>query len=245
MRRLAFLAVPVDDVTTPEALDWFAQAIARCSCAQVCTVNPEFVMAAQHNAAFRALLQAAPLCLPDGQGLLWAARLRGLKLRERVAGSSFVWRISERAAADGWRIFLLGAAEGVAAAAAQALCAAHPALRVVGTHSGSPHPDALAGILAQVHAAQPDVLLVAFGAPQQDLWIAANHMALAVPVMMGVGGALDFVAGIAQRAPAWMQQLGLEWLHRLLLQPWRWRRMLALPQFAWRVLTQPGAVREA
>ncbi|MDA1217130.1 MAG: WecB/TagA/CpsF family glycosyltransferase [Chloroflexi bacterium] len=244
MRRLAFLAVPVDDVTTPEALDWFAHAIAGRSCAQVCTVNPEFVMAAQHNAAFRAVLQAAPLCLPDGQGLLWASRLRGHTLRERVAGSSFVWRIGARAAADGWRIFLLGAAEGVAAAAAQVLCTAHPALQVVGTYSGSPHPDALPAILAQVHAAQPDVLLVAYGAPQQDLWIAANRAVLAVPVMMGVGGALDFVAGVAQRAPQWMQQLGLEWLHRLLLQPWRWRRMLALPQFAWLMLTQPDAVRE-
>lgn len=244
MQRLAFLAVPVDDVTTPEALDWFAHAITGRGCAQVCTVNPEFVMAAQRNAAFRAVLQAAQLCLPDGQGLLWASRLRGHTLRERVAGSSFVWRVCERAAADGWRIFLLGAAEGVAAAAAQVLRAAHPALQVVGTYSGSPQPDALPAILAQVHAAQPDVLLVAYGAPQQDLWIAANRTVLAVPVMMGVGGALDFVAGVAQRAPQWMQQLGLEWLHRLLLQPWRWRRMLALPQFAWQMLTQPDAVRK-
>lgn len=244
MQRLDFLGVPVDDVTTREALDWFSHAIAGRSCAQVCTVNPEFVMAAQHNEAFRAVLQAAQLCLPDGQGLLWASRLRGHPLRERVAGSSFVWHVCARAAADGWRIFLLGAAEGVAATAAQVLCAAHPALQVVGTYSGSPHPDALPAILAQVHAARPDVLLVAYGAPQQDLWIAANRAMLAVPVMMGVGGALDFVAGVAQRAPQWMQQLGLEWLHRLLLQPWRWRRMLALPQFAWQMLKQRDAVRK-
>jgi len=90
----------------------------------------------------------------------------------------------------------------------------------------------------RIHAAHPDILFVAYGAPAQDLWITRNLNRLGVPVAMGVGGAFDFIAGRAQRAPRWVQRLGLEWLHRLIHQPWRWRRMLALPKFVWLVMQE-------
>jgi N-acetylglucosaminyldiphosphoundecaprenol N-acetyl-beta-D-mannosaminyltransferase len=139
--------------------------------------------------------------------------------------------VAELAARKGYRLFLLGAAEGVADLCAQRLSNRYPDLQIVGTYSGSPAVEEEDGILALVKQAKPDILFVAYGAPQQDKWIARNLARLGVPLAMGVGGALDFIAGAAVRAPRWMQRLGLEWLHRLYREPWRWRRMLALPRF--------------
>lgn len=238
------LSIPVHDVTFAETLDWFEQAIASGITHQVCTVNPEFVMAAQTNSQFRRVLQTADLCLPDGQGLLWAARLRGAPLRERVPGSTLLWSLSERAALKGWQLYFLGASEGVAARAASILQSHYPGLRVAGTYSGSPDQDMAPSIIKRVRAAKPDMLLVAFGAPQQDLWIDRYLGELDTALVMGVGGSFDFVAGVTQRAPEWVQRIGLEWLHRLIRQPWRWARMTSLPRFAWKTLTRRDAIQK-
>lgn len=210
-----------------QTLDWVAAAIAAGQPRQICTANPEFVMLARRDPDFRAVLQRADLVLPDGVGLLWAARRLGQRLPERVAGSDLIYRLAERGAAQGWRIYYLGAAEGVAARTAERLRARYPGLVVAGTFAGSPRPEDDEALAARVQAAQPDVLLVAYGAPRQDLWIARNRARLSVPVSVGVGGAFDFVAGVAVRAPAWAQRLGLEWLHRLWRQPWRARRIFS------------------
>jgi N-acetylglucosaminyldiphosphoundecaprenol N-acetyl-beta-D-mannosaminyltransferase len=201
-------------------------------------VNPEFVMMAQSNAEFREVLAQADLCMADGVGLLWAARRQGHTLPERVTGSDGVPRIAERAAQRGWGLYLLGAAPGVAQCTARILAARYPGLRITGAHAGSPAESDAEGIVGLVRAAAPDILFVAFGAPQQDLWIARHREALGVPVMMGVGGAFDHIAGVRRRAPYWLQRLNLEWLFRLVTQPWRWRRQLALPRFVWAVLRQ-------
>jgi N-acetylglucosaminyldiphosphoundecaprenol N-acetyl-beta-D-mannosaminyltransferase len=148
-----------------------------------------------------------------------------------VTGVDTVQRIAELAARKGYCLFLLGAAQGVANLCAQRLNNKYPNLQIVGAYSGSPAVEEEDGIVALVKQAKPDVLFVAYGAPQQDKWIARNLNRLGVPLAMGVGGAFDFIAGMAVRAPQWMQRLGLEWLHRLYCEPWRWRRMLALPRF--------------
>lgn len=205
---------------------------------QAVTVNPEFIMAAQHNASFRQVLNRSDLALADGWGVQAAARLLGQRLPARVTGADGVPRLAGLAAARGWRLFLLGAAPGVAARAADILQAQHPALQIVGTYAGSPNPVDEDVIVRQVLAAQPDILFVAYGAPAQDLWIARNQDRLRIPLAMGVGGALDFVAGVRQRAPRWVQDVHLEWLYRLWQEPWRWRRQLALPQFVLAVLGQ-------
>jgi N-acetylglucosaminyldiphosphoundecaprenol N-acetyl-beta-D-mannosaminyltransferase len=147
-----------------------------------------------------------------------------------------VVRVAALAAERGYRLYLLGAAPGVAEEAARRLVDAHPGLVIAGTYAGSPAPEEEDAIVARITAAAPDVLFVAYGAPKQDLWIARNLERLRVPVVMGVGGAFDFISGRARRAPAWMQRMGLEWLHRLIHQPWRWRRMLALPRFLFAVV---------
>ena len=121
-------------------------------------------------------------------------------------------------------------------ATAETLRRRYPGLPVVGTFAGSPRPEEAPAILARLRQARPDVLFVAYGAPRQDLWIARYQPDLQIPVAMGVGGAFDFLAGVVPRAPRWMREAGLEWLYRLLRQPWRWRRMRVLPRFVLDVL---------
>lgn len=233
--RVRILGVGVDSMTTEGALAQIESFVQEGGTHQVVTVNPEFVMEAQSDEPFRRLLNEADLALADGIGVVWAARLLGHWLPERVAGSDLVPRIAQRAAEAGWRLFFLGAPPGVAKGAAQILREGYPGLQVAGAYAGSPAPEMEEAIVERIRATHPDILLVAYGAPAQDQWIARNLDPLGVPVVMGVGGAFDFIVGRAKRAPLWVQRLGLEWLHRLFHEPWRWRRMLALPKFAWLV----------
>lgn len=231
------LGIPVHSLTAADALAAVRRFMGEPRLHQIATVNPEFVMAAQDNAAFAEVLRAADLNLPDGVGLLYAARYLGRPLPERVPGSEFVYHLAETAAAEGWPLFLLGAAPGVAEEAAAILTAKYPGLNIAGTHAGSPGPAENDAIVGLINDSGAQLLYVAYGAPQQDLWIGRNRDRLpAVRVAMGVGGSLDFITGRAVRAPQWAQDAGLEWLHRLVKEPWRWRRMLALPRFAWRVV---------
>jgi N-acetylglucosaminyldiphosphoundecaprenol N-acetyl-beta-D-mannosaminyltransferase len=234
--RVDILGIKIDDVTSEEALARIEQFVADSRPHLVTTVNPEFIVAAQTDAAFAQILNQADLNLPDGQGLLWAARLLGIPLRERVTGVDTLIRLAELSAEKGYAIYLLGAAEGVAEAAAQVLKGRFPGLRVVGTYAGSPAPDEEDGIVERIRRADPQLLFVAYGAPRQEQWIVRNMPRLQVTVAMGVGGAFDFISGKTSRAPIWLQRLGLEWLHRLAHQPWRWRRMTALPRFCWLLL---------
>ncbi len=230
------LNVPVHPVTYEDFLrvvgDYIAQGLPR----QICTANPEFVMTAQRNPAFLAVLQNADLVLPDGVGLLWAAKRLGRPLPERVTGSDGIYVLAERGAREGWRFFFLGAQPGVAEKTAAILTERYPGLQVVGTYPGSPDARDYPEIARRIKSAHPDILLVAYGAPKQDLWIAAHKEDLQVPVSIGVGGAFDHVAGVRKRAPKLFIRLNLEWLWRLVTQPWRWKRQLDLPRFVWQVI---------
>lgn len=198
----------------------------------VVTLNPEMVMGARRDAALWRVIQRATLVTPDGIGIVWASRLLGGGLPERVTGVDLIERLAPMLASRGHRLFLLGAGPGIGDEAAQRLLEHAPGLVIVGIHGGSASPDDADTILAAIRQAKPDLLCVAFGSPAQELWIAEHREELDVPVAIGVGGALDFIAGALQRAPRWMRAVGLEWLYRLLRQPWRWKRMLALPRFA-------------
>lgn len=236
--RVTILGIGVDNVTMADALEKLAGFAASGAFHHAVTVNPEFVMVAQRDAAFAGVLNDADLAVPDGVGLLWAARWQRTPLRERVAGVDLVERLSGVAAQRGLRVFFLGAQPSVAEATAAILARRYPGLIVAGTFAGSPRAGDEDAITSLIAAAQPQILFVAYGAPQQDLWIARNRARLGACVAMGVGGAFDFIAGRARRAPRWVQRLGLEWLHRLLHEPRRWRRMLALPRFAWAVFSR-------
>lgn len=202
------------------------------------TVNPEFVMRARKDPDFARVLESADLCLPDGVGVVWAARRQGCTVREPVTGTDLVPHIAAMCARRGLGLFLLGAGPGVAHELAAELRSQHPALRV-GSFSGSPDPASDGETLKAIRAHDTRVLLVAFGAPKQELWIDRLKDQLDVAVAIGVGGAFDYLTGRVARAPAWMRRAGLEWLHRLVHQPWRIRRMAVLPAYAIRVLLTP------
>jgi N-acetylglucosaminyldiphosphoundecaprenol N-acetyl-beta-D-mannosaminyltransferase len=232
VRSLDILGVRVDDVTYAEALRLLQQYVASGQPHYVVTPNPEIVMTAREQPALRLALAGASLAIPDGGGLLLAARLWGCPLREQVRGTDLVYRAAAQGSRDRQRWFLLGAEPGVAAEAGRRLSARYPGLQIAGTYAGSPHPRDDGPTSEAVSAAGPvDVLLVAYGAPGQELWMARNVAALGVPVAIGVGGVFNYIAGRALRAPRWMRGAGLEWLFRLVTEPWRWRRQLALPRF--------------
>ncbi|MCB8943078.1 MAG: WecB/TagA/CpsF family glycosyltransferase [Ardenticatenaceae bacterium] len=234
---ISILNTPVHPVTMAHTIALAQQFMAEARLHQIATTNPEFVMAAQQDEAFRQVLWQADLCIPDGVGLVYAARWLGRPLPQRVPGSELIYHLAALAAQNGWKLFLLGAAPGVAEEAAVILQQKYPGLLIAGTFAGSPDPAANETIVQHINDSQADMLFVAYGAPRQDKWIARNKEALpTVRLALGVGGALDFVTGRAIRAPRWLQNLGLEWLYRLLREPWRWRRMLALPRFALQVL---------
>jgi N-acetylglucosaminyldiphosphoundecaprenol N-acetyl-beta-D-mannosaminyltransferase len=226
------LGVRVDDVTYAEAVGILLHALASRSSVVVTTPNPEIVMLARRDPSFRDVVNRARLNIPDGIGLVLAARLQGERLREHVQGTDLVLRLASALAPSGSRWFLLGGMGDVSARAAAFLRSSFPGLRVVGAMPGDPSPAADAEVRAALRAAGPiDVLLVAYGAPKQERWLDRNLAALDIPIGIGVGGVFDYLSGDRPRAPPWVRRLHLEWLHRLITQPWRWRRMLALPHF--------------
>lgn len=245
MTVVRILGVELDAVDSATALARIERLWAAGGSHQVVTINPELVMLAQRDTTYRTVLNRAALRLADGVGLLWAARVLGQRLPERVTGVDTFQSLAARCAATGRSVFLLGGRPGVAEQAARRLCEHAPGLRVAGTYAGSPASAEEEVIIRRVRTAAPDVLFVAFGSPAQELWIARTRERLGVPVAMGVGGAFDFVAGRVPRAPCWMRQAGLEWLYRLIRQPWRWRRQLALPLFVALVLREAVLARRA
>ncbi len=238
MHSIQILGVRVDDATYDDLLAAVDRYVASGRPHQIVTLNPEMLIAAHEDPAFRLNLAESDLNVADGVGIMLAARLLGRPLRERVTGSDGIYRLARHSAERGYRVYFLGAGPGVADTAAQSLAAAYHGLTVAGTYGGSPADGESAAVVEQVRAAAPHLLLVAYGVPAEEKWIARHRHDLGVPVMIGVGGSFDFVAGITRRAPPWMRRAGLEWLHRLLREPWRWRRQLALPRFLGLVIMQ-------
>lgn len=237
--RVHILGLPVDNISYVQwmnLIDKWVKTGTRTH--HVCTTNPEFMMMAQHDPNFRHILKRADLCVPDGSGLLWAAKLMKSPLKERVTGSDGVPRIAKEAAKRDWKLFFLGAAEGIAEEAAQILMAENLGLQVVGTYSGSPSAEEEEDLVNRVNASGADILLVAYGAPEQDKWIARNMPRLNVKMAMGVGGTFDFIVGRIARAPQWMQDYHLEWLFRLYKEPWRIWRIMRLPRFVFAVIVR-------
>lgn len=232
------LGVRVDRITQQQAIERIDQLVVQhkespttLPCQQVVTVNTEFVMMAQHDTVFRNIINHAALVIADGIGIVWGTRYIGKPTPERVTGTDTLVELAKLCANKGYRLYLLGAAPGVAEEAATRLQELAHGLKIAGTYAGSPTPAGEDSIIEYVRASRADILCVAYGAPAQELWIARNLSRLPVAVAMGVGGAYDFLSGRQLRAPQAMQRMGLEWLYRLYREPWRWRRMLAIPRF--------------
>jgi len=195
-------------------------------------------MAAQKNHEFRHAINKSALTVADGIGVVWATRFVGFPTPERITGTDTLVALAKRCAEKSYRLYLLGAAPGVAEQAGERLQELAPELQIAGAYAGSPSPDEVDVIIERIHAANADILCVAYGAPAQDLWIYNNLSRLPTAIAMGVGGAYDFLSGRQRRAPQLMQRMGLEWLYRLYREPWRWKRMLALPHFFIQVLVR-------
>jgi N-acetylglucosaminyldiphosphoundecaprenol N-acetyl-beta-D-mannosaminyltransferase len=229
--RSRVLGVPVD--VCP---DVFAVALAlrERGGGQIVTLNAEMTMAARANPELGRAIAAADLVIPDGAGVVWALGRQGHRVR-RSPGIELARRLLEHGAAHHWRVALVGASPAVMEQLLARLGAEIPALRVVFSAHGYQPVEAWPALEARLLAARPDLVLVALGVPRQETWIAdlpGRHGGL----WMGVGGSFDVWAGAKKRAPAWMGALHIEWLYRLVQEPRRWRRMLALPAFAWAVL---------
>jgi N-acetylglucosaminyldiphosphoundecaprenol N-acetyl-beta-D-mannosaminyltransferase len=227
------LGCRVDAVDRAEAVERIVLLAQGSAPSIVVTLGVEMVMYAQRNRRFRDLVARSALSLCDTIGILLASRLQGGPLRERVTGIDLIDPLAHRSAAGGdVRLFLFGGAPGVAERAAAALRANHPGLGVAGTRNGYFNAGESAGIAAAIAASRANVVLVGLGSPKQEYWLEEYLGATGAGVGIGVGGAFDVLAGTVPRAPRLLQRVGLEWLYRLIREPSRWRRQLALPQFA-------------
>lgn len=235
--RVTILGIPFDRVDLDAAVQRVAYLTEEGRPHLIVTANPEAVMAAQRDSNLAAAIRGADLVVADGVGIVWAARRLGYPLPGRVAGIDLMAELCAWAAGAGRTVFLLGGEAGVAERAAGTLVALYPGLRVAGTRDGQTGLWDGAAV-AEVSAAQPDLLFAGLGMPLQEKWLAKHLDRLNVRLAMGVGGSLDVLAGRVRRAPPWARRLHLEWLYRLAHQPSRWRRQLALPKFVWAILTR-------
>lgn len=232
------LGVEVDDVSLVEALAKVKDQIDSGKKGYIVTPNPEIIVRAQSDHHYKSILNGAFLSLADGFGITAASKILRKPIIERIAGVDFVAELAALAAEHGYSLFLLGAAEGVAAQAAEKLKNLFPSLNIVGTYSGGALEKNQQKILEEVQKVSVDILIAAFGPPKQERWIAENLPALNVKVAVGVGGALDFIAGEKPRAPVWMRKVGLEWFFRLVNEPTRAKRQLSLIKFVYLVFKE-------
>jgi len=215
----------------------------------VCVANVHTVTECQRSEEFRRIHNRAGMVTPDGVPLVWVSRLQGARQVRRVYGPDLLLAVSEASARRGYRHYFYGGAEGVAERLAENLCARYPGLQVAGLECPpfrplTPPEDAAA--VERINAAQPDIVWVGLGAPKQERWMAEHYGRLEAPVIVSVGAAFDFHAGIKKQAPHWMQRIGMEWLHRLASEPRRlWKRYLINnPWFVWLVMLQLSGIRK-
>lgn len=250
---MKILGIRVDNLNYTKTLKKIGEFVVSRKPHQICTVNPEFIIAAQNDSEFRHIINNADLCTPDGAGLLFVAKtILHHQLQERVTGTDLVDKIAAISQKNSYRVFLLGGEHDSGKKTANSLLNKYPQLNIVGIYEGrpvirpitkklwradynikktmdmttsrNPHDPNL-DIIRRITKTRPHILLVAYGAPKQDKFIARYKKELNIPVMIGIGGAYDFISGRAKRAPKIFQSLWLEWFWRLFNQPWRIKRI--------------------
>ena len=217
---IRILGVRVDEINMEDALAAVEKFIAAFHAgqkrlSQIVTINPEGIWLARGDSQLAQIIEEAALVTPDGNGVLWAAQQQGVTIPERVAGIDLTYRLAELAAQKGWSLYLLGAKEGIAKAAAAKLTEQYPGLIIKGVENGYFR----------------DREQQALGMPFQEKWLFEHRDQLGCGVAIGVGGSFDVISGQVRRAPAFLRKLRLEWLWRLLSDPKRWRRYLVIPRF--------------
>lgn len=238
--RVQLLGCPIDVVDMQEAVARCEAAIAAGEYLQQASVNAAKVVSTCQDEALSAMLAESGLVTADGQSIVWAARLLGVPLPERVAGIDLMLRLLALAAADGHRIYVLGARREVLDSALEHLRARYPGLAVAGARDGYYDDSELEEVCEEIRAAHADLLFVAMSSPRKEHFLGAYGASLGVGFAMGVGGSIDVIAGVTQRAPRLLQRLGLEWAYRLAQEPRRLagRYLRTNLRFAWLVLKE-------
>ncbi|MBI4059431.1 WecB/TagA/CpsF family glycosyltransferase [Candidatus Microgenomates bacterium] len=267
-KHAVILNIKIDSSSASSLLAQISDWVERKKKFYVVTPNPEIVIAAQSDPVLASILNSADMSLPDGIGLVWASKLsskftpegssfasvQSSKLEERISGIDVMEDLIKMAAEKQWRVFLLGGKSGVAATAAKNLTALPaqagqwpnsliafdngPWLDNEGKSVNKEEKIKEREVLKKINLFKPDLLFVGFGAPKQEKWVASNYNKLQTYGIMVVGGSFDYLAGRVPRAPLWLRNLGLEWLFRLILEPWRIGRQLSLLKFIWAVVTR-------
>jgi N-acetylglucosaminyldiphosphoundecaprenol N-acetyl-beta-D-mannosaminyltransferase len=249
MEKIEILGVKINNISFNQTVKTVDNFIIDKKPKQLVTVNPEFIITAQRDEEFNSILNKADLSVPDGEGLIFVSKyFLNKPLQQRVTGVDLVYAICKLASQKKYPVFLLGGEHGVGELSAKVLKQKFPGLIIAGTYEGKPnikdveiedikskritdikmkHADPNLKIVAKVCAAKPKILFVAYGAPKQDKFIYRYKKQLNIPIMMGVGGAYDFISGHSKRAPKFIQSIGLEWLWRLVMEPWRYKRIFS------------------
>jgi N-acetylglucosaminyldiphosphoundecaprenol N-acetyl-beta-D-mannosaminyltransferase len=243
--RIDLLGCPVDALTMEQTVARVEKAIAQRETTQHVAINAAKVVRYQHDEALRAAVDGCELATADGQPVVWASRLLGPALPERVAGIDLMDSLLGVSRERGYGVFLLGARAEVLERAEREILRRHPGVRIVGRHHGYFGAEGEADVVDEVAAAEPDILFVALETPAKELFLARNRERLAVPFVMGVGGSFDVLAGERRRAPRWMRRTGLEWLFRLSQDPRRLARRYVVGNsaFIWLVLKDAVRIR--
>jgi N-acetylglucosaminyldiphosphoundecaprenol N-acetyl-beta-D-mannosaminyltransferase len=227
-----FAGIKVDNLDLVEALQRLDE-IMHSEPGMIVTPNPEMIVTSQHDEALKSMLNSSRLRIPDGISMVVVSRLLGHPLKERVTGIDLMLKIIEVCARNGYRVFLLGGGSGVAEEAAFNLGKQFPKLRLAGTYHGYFKEGDDLEVANKIRQAGIDILFVGLGAGRQEKWLNRHLLDLGIKVGMCVGGSFDVISGRKKRAPVWIQKLYIEWLYRLLSEPNRWKRQLALPKFLW------------
>lgn len=230
------LGIKVNVITKQGALNKIDEFIQGTRPNQIVTLGTEMVMRAQNDESYKNIINNADLVLPDGEGVVWAAKKNGKKISEKIAGIDFFISICEMAEKKNWRIFLLGAKPGIAEQVKENLSLRFTGLDIAGLHHGFFKNDN--EIVNLINTSKPDILILAMGVPGQELWFTKNREKLNIKVAMGVGGSFDILSGNLKRAPGFMIKLKLEWLYRLFQEPARVKRMFVLPLFVLKVISE-------
>ncbi|MBU1111117.1 WecB/TagA/CpsF family glycosyltransferase [Patescibacteria group bacterium] len=238
--QVNILGVQIDAVTMKEAINCIENMLTDGKKHQIVTPNPEHIILAQKDKEFKEILNQADLATPDGAGIIWASKILHRVepffkpvLKERVTGTDLMVELCRKGAQKNWSVYFLGGEEHIPSQTAINMKSKYSKLSITGASNQDPHLTT-----GKYRIPPTDILFVAYGAPTQEKWISEHLGQLPIKIAIGIGGAFDFVVGKQKRAPKLFQNLGIEWLWRLITQPWRWRRQIALINFVRLVLKE-------
>lgn len=236
--RIRILGVPVDAITMPECMERIDGFVRSGRPHLIATADSSGIVQAQTDPELKELYETADLVTPDSAGVVWALRRVGQRVPARVSGVDIVEHACRMSATQGWRIYFLGAAKGVAELAAERMRLRYPGCKIVGARDGYFSPEVDAAVAEEIAETKPDLLFVAMGIPRQEKFIRATESVIGAKVAMGVGGTFDVFSGRVRRAPKFLQAMRLEWAWRLAQNPKKIDKVRLLPQFVGMVLRE-------